>query len=113
MRAMRTSVALVAASLLAVLAACGYPKAGAVPPPVTGDAAKAATAKWPDATEASLAEGRELFVGKCNACHEHPDVNAITAGKWPEIVKEMGEKARLDAKQSDLVLRFVLAARAK
>ena len=32
---------------------------------------------------------------------------------WPEIVKEMGEKARLDAKQSDLVLRFVLAARAK
>jgi len=110
---MRSTTALVAASLLAVLAACGYPKAGAVPAPVTGDAAKAATTKWPDATEASLGEGRALFASKCNTCHEHPDVNAIAEGKWPEIVKEMGEKAKLDAKQSELVLRFVLAARSK
>ncbi len=107
---MRTTLLWALVPTLAAVAACGYPKGGAVPPPVTGDAVSVAAKKWPDATEASLAEGRALFASKCNACHDHPDVNAVAAAKWPEIAKEMGEKAKLDAKQSELVLRFVLAA---
>lgn len=90
---------------------CGFPKAGAVPPPVEGEAAAAAATKWKGATPEVLAEGRALFVGKCNACHDHPDVDAIADDKWPAIVGEMREKAKLDARQGESVLRFVLAAK--
>ena len=43
------------------LAAC-YPKAAEAPPPPTPADAQRASAKWPDATDEKLAEGRGLFV---------------------------------------------------
>ena len=34
-----------------------------------------------------------------------------TDAEWPGIIEEMGEKAKLDARQKQDVLHFVLAAR--
>lgn len=88
---------------------CGFPKSGPVPGPVSADTVAAAKAKNLSASEESLATGRELFVNKCNNCHGHPDVNYKSEAEWPEVVKRMGGKADLDAKQSDAVLQFILA----
>ncbi len=102
---------LVAPALLAV--ACGFPKS-APPPPVASPAAlDAARLRWPDTTEAQLAEGRDLFVAKCDACHGHPDVVAIPLTRWPSILERMGKKASLDEKQTESVLRYVSAVRAQ
>ena len=107
---MRTRLTVATVSLL-TLAACGFPKTGVVLPPVEGPAAEAAATKWKGTTPEKLAEGRKLFSEKCNGCHNHPDVDAIPEAKWPGIVAEMREKAKLDEKQGESVLAFVLASR--
>ena len=101
--------------LLPVLAAfglaCGFPKAGPVPGPVSPERATAASTKWQGTTPESLAAGRETFSAKCNACHGHPDVSAIAEEKWPTILDAMAKKADLTPKQKDDVLHFILSAR--
>jgi len=89
--------------------ACGFPKSGPVPGPVSAETVTAAKAKNLQASEATLTQGRELFVAKCNNCHGHPDVNYKTEAQWPEVVKRMSSKADLDQKQGDAVLQFILA----
>lgn len=98
---------------LATSIGCGFPKAGPVPGPVSPGAATNAKAKWPGTTDESLASGRALFAAKCNACHSHPDVKAISEEKWPSILDRMAKKADLSQKEHDDVLHFVLAARSE
>jgi mono/diheme cytochrome c family protein len=95
-----------------VAAGCGFPKSAAAPGPVTPAETSAATARWPDATQASLEQGRSLFLAHCNACHSYPDVTAVPDERWPGILDKMGQNAKLDAEQTKLVLRFIQAARA-
>lgn len=99
-------------ALTMALAAC-FPKSGPVPGPVTGDAAKAASSKWPGATETSLAEGRQIFTDHCNKCHGYPDVNAKEEGEWPHILDEMAGKAKLTPAEKNKVLLFVQASRSQ
>lgn len=105
------SVALACTFALA-LVAC-FPKSGPVPGPVSPEATQAAALKWPGTTQASLAEGRQLFSAHCSQCHGYPDVNAKSEGEWPGIVDDMAKKAKLDAAQKDKVLHFVLASRSQ
>lgn len=98
--------------LLVAFTACGYPKAGTVPAPVTPAAEASAATRWPGTTPESLRNGRDLFAAKCNDCHGHPDITAIADDRWPGIVQRMGKKAKLAEPQTQDVLRFILAARA-
>lgn len=93
------------------LAGCGYPRAGAAPGTIAPGAVQAAQSRWPDASAATLEQGRQLFLGRCNACHDYPDRAAIAAERWPAIVEGMGAKAHLEAADRALVLRFILATR--
>jgi hypothetical protein len=97
---------------VAAFSAC-YPKAGPPPEAPSASAVAWASARWPGATAESLAHGRQLFVSKCNACHESPDVAAIADDRWPGIVKSMGNKAHLTADERETLLHFVLASRAE
>ena len=103
----------VLAFLATVAAGCGFPPAGAVPPPVTAADADAAKARFPDSSEASLNEGRDLFASHCNRCHNYPDVRKIEEGRWPDILSRMGKKANLDDSQVRAVLTFVLVVRSQ
>jgi cytochrome c5 len=104
--AMRSAVAPLV--LAASLVACGgYPPAGPVPPRPASAAGAAG------ATPESVAAGHDLFAASCNKCHEYPEVTSRSEAEWPSIVKRMGDKAELDAKQTETVLHFVLAARAE
>lgn len=98
-------------SLMAV--ACGFPKSGPVPGPVSPTSAASAATKWPGTTEQSLEAGRTTFTAKCNACHSHPDVKAISEEKWPGILDEMAKKADLTPAQKSDVLHFVITARSE
>jgi cytochrome c5 len=93
-----------------VLAACGFPKAGPAPGALEPRAASAAEQRWPGTTAAQLEQGRTLFIAKCNQCHDYPDLHAVPESRWPDVLKQMGEKAKLSSDEATQVLHFVLAA---
>lgn len=90
---------------------CGYPKGGTVPGPVSPTLVQQAQTRFPESTEQSLTQGRELFVGNCSRCHKLPDRRAVAEEKWPTIVNRMAKKAKLDDAQHKLVLQFILSER--
>ena len=111
---MRSAITLASLALLAAsITGCGYPKPGGAPPPLSGADVASAKSRFPDATDASLSSGRDLFLAKCNGCHDYPDLSSVAEGAWPKIMGRMGPNAKLDAAQTDAVLRFVLVARAR
>lgn len=97
--------------LLLTTAACGYPRSGAVPGPLSSASAATAATRWPGATAESLEAGRTLFIERCNDCHGSPDLRAVAADRWPGIMADMGRKSHLTPEQTEQVLRFVLVAR--
>jgi len=99
------------APLLLLVAAC-YPKEGPPPAAATNDAVATAQKRWPDATEASLGEGRMLFLASCNQCHGYPDLHALDAPKLEREAREMArDKAKLDEQKTELLVRFVMTSR--
>lgn len=99
---------LVASAATAALVGC-FPRTGEPPGPVSPAEVERARTKWPESTEASLNEGRGMFIANCKKCHGLPDRNAITADKWPATVERMGAKIDLSANQRQLILRFIEA----
>lgn len=94
------------------LAAC-FPKSAPPPATITEADVTAAKAKWPDATDAQLASGRDIFIAKCNQCHDYPAMDAMTEAQWPSTAHRMAGKAKLDGSQERDVTRFILTARAR
>ena len=83
----------------------------AIPPPlVTPAHVKWADATWPDATLASLDEGRTLLLRKCNDCHNTPTMSQETPAKWPDKIEEMGQRAHLKPTDIELIKRYVVTA---
>jgi trimethylamine-N-oxide reductase (cytochrome c) len=75
-------------------------------PPVTSTmAAMAGTAP------STLQHGRELFAGRCTACHNPAPLAKYTGARWREIVDEMAGKAHLTPADRSAVLAYILAAR--
>ncbi len=87
------------------------PRGNAHLPETTPAMAKAAQARWPDATVDQLTRGRILMGARCSECHGLADPASEPANEWPEIMRRMAKKAKLDAAQREDVLRYVLAAR--
>src|SRR5580658_8968765 len=98
----------VALFAIGLLGAGCYPKAGPAPGVVTAHGVTWASTRWPGVTASSLSAGRDLFLAKCNACHDYPDLTAIPEARWPGIIDEMGGKAHLGTEEKGEVLYFVL-----
>src|SRR5262245_11856812 len=98
--------------LAALLLTGCFPKAAPPPTALNPRQVELAQAKNPAATPESLEHGRTLFVDKCGACHDHPDLSAVRLSRWPKILKAMLENAELDkdAQASADVTGFVLTA---
>lgn len=90
---------------IAVLAGCGQP-----PPEVTPGLVVRARARWPEASEASLSQGRTTFLSHCGRCHDHPDPARHDEKEWTYYVREMSPRAQLDADEQRDMLRFLIAA---
>ncbi|MBA2480095.1 MAG: hypothetical protein H0V44_05485 [Planctomycetes bacterium] len=103
----RDVVAAAAIALIVVqMAGCG----GAVPRVSSGMVASARE-RWPDASEASLGRGRDLYTRRCNTCHALPLPGEHPAEEWPAIVRSMGKRSKLDSAAQDDVARFLMVAR--
>lgn len=94
-----------------VLSGCFFPKAGPAPGPLNALALEIAQSRWADSTPESLEKGRQYFLGTCDNCHSYPDLPHYSEEKWPTIIQRMGKKAELTPEETELVLRFILAAR--
>jgi mono/diheme cytochrome c family protein len=57
-----------------------------------------------------LAEGRSLFIARCQRCHALPVPGVMAPEKWPGEVAEMARKSQLDAQQTALVADYLVAA---
>ncbi len=86
------------------LAAC---TGSAVPPATAADAQRAALSR-PETTLSELERGRELYLGRCSACHQPIPPASIPAAEWPEHVGEMKERARLSADEEQLILLYLV-----
>ena len=107
-------VVFVVALFMGAFAGAGcYPKAGPPPGALSAGSVTSASTRWPGATATSLAAGRDLFLAKCNSCHDYPDLAAIPDERWPHILDKMARKADLATEQRDAVLHFVLASRSE
>jgi hypothetical protein len=104
----RYVLASIAASLGLAAVACGP---SFIAPDVTPDLVQIGQSQWTGTTQASLEEGRELFVTHCHRCHVLPTPKSRTVEKWHKIIIKMAKKAKLDDAQRDTVLRFILAVR--
>ena len=80
-------------------------------PRVTPELTAFAISRWPDTTQEGLLRGREILTTRCNRCHFTPDPKEEPLAEWPDWVRKMGRKSKLDADQQALVLRFILVAR--
>ena len=89
----------------ALLWGCG---ARALPPPAEPDRARL-TARWPNVTLAQLQAGQQLYAQRCGACHQLYEPASQSAQRWPEVVRAMKERAKLDDSQEQQVLQYLLA----
>jgi cytochrome c2 len=79
-----------------------------IAPPVTPELA--ATGGLHASLE-DLGNGRKLFVTRCTACHAIPRPAKESAGEWPPVLDRMSKRARLDSRQREQVLAYILAVR--
>ena len=68
--------------------------------------------KFPGATLAVLTEGHTIYTGTCIGCHGAKSIYRISEAKWPHIIDDMGEKAKLSATQKDALTKYIFAIKA-
>jgi hypothetical protein len=65
--------------------------------------------RWPGTTVKDLERGRKLYVRRCSGCHHLFLPRAFPKEKWPGLVDDMAQKARLDPGDRDDLVRFLVA----
>jgi cytochrome c5 len=103
--------AAIAAALAAVLllAAC----AGSVQVPApTAKNVEYAGRNGQVTSLAALKVGRNLYVGRCSACHSLKDPKALEPGEWPEMVQRMAPDAKLNEDQQRAVTQYLVSVSA-
>ena len=58
-------------------------------------------------------EGRNLFVSKCNACHQLYSPRAYTVTEWDSILVPMKQKAKLNEDEKTDIYNWILEERDK
>ncbi len=99
-----TATRLIAFALAGVLAACG----GGLPEPTSVDAERVGS-RWPSVKVTDLAEGRDLYQGRCASCHQLYEPHAFTPEKWEVELEEMSARARLSEPQELLILQYLVS----
>ena len=66
---------------------------------------------WPTASLQSLEEGRVIYTTKCNTCHELKNIPKRSEASWKHEIDDMAPKAKLNAKEKDLLTQYILSTR--
>jgi cytochrome c5 len=67
---------------------------------------------WPTASLQSLEEGRIIYTTKCNTCHALENIPTRSEASWKHEIDDMAPKARLSAKEKELLTQYILSTRA-
>ena len=73
------------------------------------DQVNAIQMKHPGATLASLTEGYTLYTGTCTRCHGTKSIYRISEDKWPAIINDMSNEAKLTATEKDALTKYIFA----
>lgn len=92
-------------ALLLVLFACSKSITSSVP--VQSDLERAKV-KWPEITLAELQQGQELYIANCGKCHSLKSPQSRNEAGWRKIVPPMAKKAKINAQQEELILKYVI-----
>lgn len=104
MRRQRLLVGVLLAGGLCATAACAAALRHASPQDVA-----LLAARWPGTTVEDLERGRGLYVRRCSGCHNLILPRTFRPERWPSLVDEMAQKARLGPAERDDVVRFLVA----
>jgi hypothetical protein len=88
-----------------VVAGCGI----AIPRPDQAMVDRAYAAGKP-VELARLEQGYRLYTTRCAGCHALPIPGETPASEWPQVVRLMAKRAKVDAPSADMILAYVLAA---
>ncbi len=91
------------AALASALSGCG-----GLPQPTAVDAERVG-ARWPGLRVADLEQGRELYVGRCAACHQLYEPASFGSERWQLELRKMRERARLSEQQELRILQYLLS----
>jgi mono/diheme cytochrome c family protein len=68
--------------------------------------------KYPETTAQNLANGHELYIGKCTDCHRKKNIYAYNETRWKEIIDDMAPRSKLTAQETDDLYKYVLSMKA-
>ncbi len=57
--------------------------------------------------------GRELFVSKCNSCHQLYNPNQYAKAEWDSILVPMKKKAKISSEQKNEIYNWILEIKGK
>ena len=101
------------AFVLARVALVGVPGCAAALAHPGAEDARWAASRWPGIELRDLEGGRTLYADRCAGCHNLHQPAELAPEKWQTAVSEMAGRARLGAKEQDLVVRYLAAASAR
>jgi mono/diheme cytochrome c family protein len=84
------------------------PTCGLSLPVATPTDVQRAQARYPGVTSAELERGRTLYGARCSVCHAPHSPTEFTADRWPTLVGEMRERAKLDDTEQALIERYLV-----
>ncbi len=106
-----TSKPLSSLALALALALAGCAGNSAIPKP-TAKNVELAGRNGQVTTLAALKVGRNLYIGRCGACHSLKAPGSILPADWPEMVGRMAENAKVNPDQQRAITQYLVSVSA-
>jgi hypothetical protein len=58
-------------------------------------------------------DGRDLFISKCNACHQLYSPDRFNSTEWDSILVPMQQKAKIDDEQRNVIYNWILEVKSR
>ena len=96
--------------LLATVAACTHKAAPAASvEKKQPETEQKVVAQAPATNGAQIADGGKIYEARCGKCHELHKPDEFTASEWPDILRSMAPKAKLNQSMKEMVMAYVTA----
>lgn len=102
---------LAAASVAAALLLAGCAGNSAIPAP-TAKNVELAGRNGQVTTLQTLKVGRNLYIGRCGACHALKEPGYLSPADWPEMVGRMADNAKINADQQRAITQYLVSVSA-
>ena len=96
--------------LLATVAACTHKAAPAASvEKKQTETEQKVVVQAPVTNGAQIVDGGKIYEARCGKCHELHKPDEFTASEWPDILRSMAPKAKLNQSMKEMVMAYVTA----